>query len=85
MHKYRTKGVCSSEIDFDIEDGIVKNVHFKGGCPGNLQAVSKLVEGMTVEEVSNRLKGILCRNGTSCPDQLVTALEEVHSNQLLTK
>lgn len=72
---YRTHGVCSSKIEFEVDNGIVKNVHFTNGCLGNLQAVSKLVEGMPVEEVQKRLKGIVCRNGTSCADQLAKALE----------
>lgn len=76
MHSYRTKGVCSSKIDFDIDDGLLKNVHFTDGCKGNLQALGKLVEGMPVDEVCKRLKGINCRNGTSCADQLVKALEK---------
>lgn len=83
MFKYRTHGVCSSEISFDIENGVLKNVHFTDGCRGNLKAVSSLVEGMPVDEVTKRLRGIVCRNGTSCADQLVTALEEALSSQLI--
>lgn len=75
MYKYYTKGVCSSEIEFEIEDGVLRNVKFTDGCDGNLQAMSKLVEGMAVTEVIGRLRGIICRNGTSCADQLATALE----------
>lgn len=77
--QYYTKGVCSSRIDFDIDNGLVKNVHFTNGCTGNLQAISMLVEGMPVEEVIKKLRGIVCRNDTSCADQLVTALEEAIS------
>ena len=76
MYKYQTKGVCASEISFQIENGHVNNVHFTDGCPGNLEAICKLVEGMPVEEVKKRLRGIVCQNDTSCPDQLATALEE---------
>ena len=76
MNKYRTQGVCASEIDFEIENGLVKNVHFTDGCTGNLEAICKLVEGMPVVEVIEKLRGIVCQNGTSCADQLVTALEE---------
>lgn len=76
MYKYYTEGVCSSEIDFEIEDGRVKNVVFIDGCDGNLQAISSLVEGMPVEEVINKLRGIMCRNGTSCADQLARALKD---------
>ena len=85
MLKYHTQGVCSSEIDFDIENGFLKNVHFTDGCPGNLEAICKLVEGMPVEEVIKRLNGIVCQNGTSCADQLVLALKEVLNNQLNKK
>jgi uncharacterized protein (TIGR03905 family) len=85
MPKYHTQGVCSSQIDFDIENGFLKNVHFTDGCPGNLEAIGKLVEGMPVKEVSKRLRGIVCQNGTSCADQLVIALEEVLNKQLATK
>lgn len=75
MTTYNTTGVCAKEIKFDILDGIVKNVKFNGGCPGNLQAISVLVEGMPAEEVIKKLKGITCGNKTtSCTDQLVNAI-----------
>lgn len=74
---YNTEGVCAKEIDFDLKDGIVTNVHFKGGCPGNLQAISVLLEGMPAEQVIQKLKGITCGNKvTSCTDQLTNALLE---------
>ena len=75
---YQTSGTCSQQIDLDIDDdGRVRNVHFLGGCNGNLQGVSRLVEGMKVEEVKKRLGGIRCGyKSTSCPDQLVRALEQ---------
>ncbi|MBF0313502.1 MAG: TIGR03905 family TSCPD domain-containing protein [Oligoflexia bacterium] len=76
MISYQPQGICPSEIRFDIEDGCVKNLQFINGCLGNLQAMSKLVEGMPVEEVIKKLRGIICQNGTSCADQLVIALEE---------
>lgn len=76
MLKYRTQGVCSSEINFEIDNGRVKNVRFFDGCQGNLIALAKLVEGMPVDEVVSKLRGIVCQNGTSCADQLVTAIEE---------
>ncbi|HBN82311.1 MAG TPA: TIGR03905 family TSCPD domain-containing protein [Clostridiales bacterium] len=79
MYSYKPKGVCSSKIDFDIDDGIVKGVKFSNGCKGNLEALGKLVEGMPVDEVCKRLKGISCQNGTSCADQLVKALEKALS------
>ncbi len=74
--RYIPKGVCSKEIQFEIENNQVKNVKFTGGCLGNHRAISALVDGMPVEEVINKLKGILCRNGTSCADQLAKALEK---------
>ena len=77
MEIYNTRGTCSKQIFFDVtEDGKVKNVKFIGGCSGNLQALSKLVEGMEVDKVISTLKGIICRSKTSCGDQLATALEE---------
>ncbi|MBQ4642339.1 MAG: TIGR03905 family TSCPD domain-containing protein [Oscillospiraceae bacterium] len=75
--EYKTKGTCSQMILFDIEDGKVHNVQFMGGCNGNLQGVSKLVEGMDVDEVICRLESIHCGvKPTSCPDQLATALKQ---------
>ena len=74
---YKTQGTCSQAIDFEVENGIVKNVKFIGGCNGNTQGVGRLVEGMKVEDVIARLKGIKCgMRSTSCPDQLARALEE---------
>ena len=75
--EYKTHGVCSQEINFDIIDNCVRNVHFIGGCNGNTQGVSRLVEGMDVQEAIKRLEGIQCgMRGTSCPDQLAKALKE---------
>lgn len=72
---YKTKNTCSSEIIFDIEDNIIKNVKFTGGCNGNLQAISKLVDGLDVDTVISKCKGIQCgRKNTSCADQLATAI-----------
>ena len=77
-YTYKTRGTCSSLIEFEIEDGIVKNVRFTGGCNGNLKAIAALVEGMPKEKVIEILKGIDCRGkGTSCGAQLARALEEV--------
>lgn len=74
-YKFKTRGVCASYINFDLNDGIVSNVSFNGGCNGNLKAISKLVEGMEAEKVISILKGNLCGfKGTSCADQLATAL-----------
>ena len=77
MEMFKTKGTCSQQIFFEIEDGKVKNVQFIGGCNGNLQGISKLVEGMDATEVVNRIKDIHCgMKPTSCPDQLATAISE---------
>ena len=74
--QYRPRGVCSRLIEFDIEDGKVKNVSFEGGCNGNLQGIACLVEGMDVNEVISRIEGIRCGfKSTSCPDQLAQALK----------
>lgn len=73
---YKTKGVCSRAINIDIEDGIVKDVRFEGGCSGNTQGVGMLVKGMKIDDVIQRLEGIKCGfKGTSCPDQLAEALK----------
>ena len=81
-HTYKTKGVCSRAIDFELtEDGIVREVKFHGGCDGNAQGVAKLCEGMDVNEVIDRLEGIRCgMKPTSCPDQLAQALKAVRDN-----
>lgn len=77
MAEYKTQGVCSSKINYEVVDGKVQNVSFVGGCNGNLQGISKLVEGMDVDEVINKLKGTKCGfKSTSCPDQLAKALEQ---------
>lgn len=77
-YSYRTTGTCSSQIDVEVENGIVKDVHFTGGCNGNLQGISSLVKGMKVDDVIARLEGIRCGGKpTSCPDQLCKALREI--------
>ena len=77
-YTYEPKGVCSRQINLEVEDGIVIKLEVIGGCNGNLQGISKLVKGMKVEEVIKRLKGIDCKGkGTSCPDQIARALEEI--------
>ena len=74
---YKPKGTCSSRIEFEIEDGLLKEVQYFGGCNGNLQGISRLVAGMPVEEVIKKLRGIRCgMKDTSCPDQLAIALEK---------
>lgn len=81
MEKFKTQGVCSKEILFDIQDGIIKEVTFIQGCPGNTMGVASLIQGMKVEEAIKRLKGIDCRGrGTSCPDQLAIAFENYIQN-----
>ena len=76
--RYQTKGVCSTSIDIEVEDGVIKLVEFFGGCNGNLQGISALVEGMKVDDAISRLKGIRCGfKTTSCPDQLARALEQI--------
>lgn len=75
MFTYSTVGTCSRQIIFDVdENNTLHNVRFIGGCGGNLQGISRLVEGKTLDEVETLLNGIKCRNGTSCPDQLSKAI-----------
>lgn len=76
-YTYMTKGTCSRQIDLELEGDIIRSVAFTGGCHGNLQGISRLVQGMRVEEAVSRLRGIRCGSkATSCPDQLSLALEE---------
>ena len=78
-YKYRTKMVCSTEINFTLEGDVVKNVSFKGGCNGNLKAVSKLVDGMTVAQIEDKLAGNTCGGRpTSCADQLAIAVRQAY-------
>lgn len=80
MHyQYKCKGTCSQIIDFDINDDVISNVHFLGGCNGNLKAISKLVEGMSVSKIEGYLKGNTCGfKSTSCADQLACAVREAY-------
>lgn len=76
---YKTKGTCSTQIEVDLDGDIIKNVRFTGGCDGNLKAIPRLVEGMTVEEVEKRISGIHCgMKNTSCGDQLAKALRAAY-------
>ena len=76
-YTYKTKGTCSTKIELELDGNIVHNVKFTGGCNGNLQGISRLVEGMPAEEAIARLQGIKCGwKPTSCPDQLSLALRE---------
>ena len=79
-YRYKTNNTCSKEIEFELNGNIVTNVKYLGGgCPGNLQALPKLVEGLTVEEIEKRLGGIVCGfRGTSCANELVNAIKEVY-------
>ncbi len=75
---YKTKGTCSSMIDIEVENDIIKDIHFTGGCNGNLKGICSLVTGMEVYDVISKLKGIKCGNrNTSCPDQLCQALQSI--------
>ena len=77
MIRYTTRGTCSRAITFELEDGIVRNVQFEGGCSGNLKGLGVLVEGQRAEDVIARLEGITCGfKSTSCPDQLAQALKQ---------
>jgi uncharacterized protein (TIGR03905 family) len=76
-YRYKPQGVCSREMIINIENGIIQSVQIIGGCAGNSIGVSRLVEGMKVEDAIKKIKGIQCGyKGTSCPDQLAIALEE---------
>ncbi len=82
MFQYKTRGTCSQQILIEVaNDDTIENVQFIGGCTGNTQGVSRLVKGMKVDEVIARLKGIQCRSGTSCPDQLAQALERMKAER----
>ena len=81
-YTYATSGTCSRQIDFELDGNMIKSVVFTGGCHGNLQGISKLVEGMNAEEAIKRLRGICCGSKTtSCPDQLAIALEAALEKQ----
>lgn len=81
-YTYETQSVCSKAIEFELDGNVVKNVKFYGGCNGNLKAISKLVEGQTVEYIEEKLKGNLCGiKGTSCADQLAIAVRQAYDNQ----
>ena len=78
-YNYPTEMVCSQIISFDLDDNVVSNIEFLGGCNGNLKAISKLVDGWTVEKIEEYLKGNLCgRRPTSCADQLARAVRKAY-------
>ncbi len=76
---YKTKGTCSTQIAFDINGDVITNVVFTGGCNGNLKAIPRLVDGLTVEQIESKIKGVQCGfRGTSCADQLACAVREAY-------
>jgi uncharacterized protein (TIGR03905 family) len=80
--RYRTYGTCSTAIDLQIQDGVITSCAFINGCRGNTLGLSKMVAGQNAVEVMNKLRGINCQNGTSCPDQLSRAIERyLNENQ----
>lgn len=81
-YKYKTQGVCSQQITFDINDDVITNVQFYGGCNGNLKAIGKLVDGMTVSEIEDKLLGNTCGfKSTSCADQLAKAVRAAYEGK----
>ncbi|MBR3402944.1 MAG: TIGR03905 family TSCPD domain-containing protein [Parasporobacterium sp.] len=81
-YNYVTEHTCSQLISLDLDGDVVKNISFMGGCNGNLQGISKLVEGMTVDKIEEKLQGIKCgRKPTSCPDQLAKAVRKAYEAQ----
>ena len=83
-YSFKTENTCSKVIEFDLDNDVVTNVQFLGGgCPGNLQALPKLVEGMTVQEIEKRIGGINCGGrGTSCADQLAKAVKKAYEKSI---
>lgn len=81
-YKYKTQNVCSSMITFDLDGNVVTNINFLGGCNGNLKAISKLLEGATVEEIESKLLGNTCGfRQTSCADQLAKAVIKAYRGE----
>jgi len=81
-HEYTTKDTCSQVISFDLDGDVVKNISFYGGCNGNLKAISTILDGWTVEQIENKVKGITCgRRPTSCSDQLATAVRQAYEEE----
>lgn len=77
MFIYRTRGTCSTQIAIETKDDQIVSVSFTNGCRGNTAGIEHLVKGMKIEDVISRTEGIVCRNGTSCPDQLAKALKQL--------
>ncbi len=83
VHEYKTRGTCSSKIDFEVEDNKLKNVVYYGGCNGNLKGISSLLEGMNIDDVISKLEGVTCgMKKTSCPDQLAQALKAYKNGEI---
>ena len=81
-HTYTTRGTCSRQITFELDGNRVKNIHFVGGCDGNLKAVSKLADGMTVEQIESMLRGNTCGpRPPSCADQLAIAVQQAYDKE----
>lgn len=88
-YTYKTQGICSTEIQFDINDNVITNISFTKGCNGNLKALSSLADGLSADEIIKKCKGIICgeglkSKGTSCADQLAIAVEKAIRSKLLT-
>lgn len=82
IYRYKPEMVCPIEIKFDLEGDIVSNIEFSGGCNGNLKAISKLVDGWTVDEIDKKLSGNICgRRPTSCVDQLAKAVKKAYNDE----
>lgn len=80
VYEYKPQGICSRKITVELDGDVVKKVQFEGGCNGNTKGISKLVEGMTVEQIKERLTGVKCGfKSTSCPDQLAKAVTEAYA------
>lgn len=81
-HEYKTQMTCSSKIIFDLDGDVVSNIQFIGGCDGNLKAISKLVDGWTVDRITEKLAGNTCgRRPTSCADQLARAVAKAYEEE----
>lgn len=83
IYTYKPQGVCSTQIVYDIENGIIKKLEVYNGCNGNLKGIASLVEGMSIDEVIKKLRGIKCgMKQTSCPDQIARGLEDIKKNKM---
>ncbi len=81
-HTYKTSGTCSTEINFNLDGNIVSGIQFTGGCNGNLKAISRILDGTTVEFIQEKCRGNLCHSkGTSCADQLAIAVSQAFSEE----